>query len=209
MTITSSTATTTPSRLRRSAAAIFVGFFSVAVLSLGTGPRGVLLIPQSDGDICQWLPTGRELANAGYHVALMNWSQPFDASVRTAYERLHSVGTRTIVLVGASQGASYALYLAAELSPVAVVTLSADPGPSGIDVEPELKHYGGPLLLIGSQEDLYAPAGVTRHLARVHPGAEQVLIVDDDEHGTALLDGLHGDQVRPALDSFLARYEPR
>jgi hypothetical protein len=36
MTMASSTATRTPSRLWRSAAAIFVGFFSVAVLSLGT-----------------------------------------------------------------------------------------------------------------------------------------------------------------------------
>jgi hypothetical protein len=36
MTTATSTAATTPSRLLRSAAAIFVGFFSVAVLSLGT-----------------------------------------------------------------------------------------------------------------------------------------------------------------------------
>ena len=36
MTVATSTATRTPSRRLRSAAAIFVGFFSVAVLSLGT-----------------------------------------------------------------------------------------------------------------------------------------------------------------------------
>jgi len=180
-----------------------------AVLTLGNGPRGVLLIPQSDGDICQWMPIGRELADAGYHVALMNWSQPFDASVRTVYERLRTVGAGAITLVGASQGASYALDLAAELKPAAVVTLSADPGPSGIDVEPELERYAGPLLLIGSEDDMYAPAALTRHLARVHPGREQVLIVADDEHGVALLTGLHGDVVRPALDAFLAEHPKR
>src|SRR5262249_62042229 len=37
-------------------------------LVLGTGRTGVVLAHQSDGDVCQWLPYGKSLAQRGYKV---------------------------------------------------------------------------------------------------------------------------------------------
>src|SRR5690349_24490734 len=46
----------------------------VAFLLLGSGTGGVVLGPQSDGDICQWLPYAQELATH-YRVALFGWKE--------------------------------------------------------------------------------------------------------------------------------------
>jgi dienelactone hydrolase len=181
---------------------------SGAVLTIGSGDRGILLVPQSDGGICQWLETGRRLSAEGYRVAMMNWAQPYGESVTAAYTELQSQGARSILLMGASMGASYALYLAPDLKPVAVASLSADPAPSGVDVDSKIIHYSSPVLFVGSEDDHYAPGALTRHLAGKHPGPEMVLVVKGSEHGVALLVGTHSDRVRAALDSFLARYLP-
>ena len=174
------------------------------VLTLGAGPHGVLLIPQSDGDICQWYSTGVELAHEGYRVAMMNWGQPYEDSVTAAFHQLRASGVHTIVLVGASMGAAYALDLAATLNPAAVACFSADPPSAGIEsAETAITRYRKPLLLVGSTDDGYAPAALTRYLARQHPGPEHVLIVSGSQHGIDLLNGPDGARITAALTSFL------
>lgn len=43
--------------------------------------------------------------------------------------------------------------------------------------------YHGPVLLAGTEDDIYAPGGVTRRIAEVHPGPEEVLLSAGSEHG--------------------------
>ncbi len=174
-----------------------------AVYSLGTGPRGVLLAPQSDGDICQWLPEGRRLARAGYRVAMINWDIPYEDPVTNAAERLETLGATTIVLVGASQGGAYVLGLAARLQPAGVVSLSGEASFGDLDNLSRIRAYAGPLLLVGSEDDGYTPGDATRNLARSHPGSEQVIVLPGATHGLALLTD---PTVSTAFDRFLARY---
>jgi pimeloyl-ACP methyl ester carboxylesterase len=213
----SATSTPSPTQLRPSCSPSNEGTYwtppgatddSGAVLTIGSGDQGILLVPQSNGDICQWLVTGRRLAARGYRVAMMNWAQPYGESVTAAYAELRSRGARSILLVGASMGASYALYLAPKLKPVAVASFSADPVPSGVDVESKIIHYPSPVLFVGSEHDMYAPGSLTRHLAGKHPGPEQVLVVKGSEHGVELLVGTYRGRVRAALDGFVAKTCP-
>jgi hypothetical protein len=54
-------------RARRVIIPTSVGAKLTAAL-LGQGARGVVLVHQSDGDVCQWLPFARELVRNGYFV---------------------------------------------------------------------------------------------------------------------------------------------
>ena len=47
----------------------------VGLLLIGSGTGGVVLGPQDDGDICQWVPYAEELATT-YRVALFDWDEP-------------------------------------------------------------------------------------------------------------------------------------
>lgn len=174
-----------------------------AVFTLGTGKRGVLLAPQSDGDICQWLPQGRRLAAAGYRVAMFNWAVPSEKPVIDAAQRLRVQGATKVVLVGASQGGAYVLGLAGQLAPDGVVSLSGEASFGELENLDRIKAYAGPLLLVGSEDDGYTPGDATRKLAQAHPGSEQVIILPGSAHGLALLTD---SQVLTAFDRFLARH---
>ena len=173
-----------------------------AVFTLGSGDRGVVLAPQSGGDICQWLPEGRRLAGLGYRVAMFNWDIPYATPVTNAAQRLRDLGASRIVLVGASQGGAYVLGLAAQLKPAGVISLSGEASFGELDNLQRIRRYRGPLLLIGSEDDGYTPGDATRNLARRHPGPEQVIILPGSAHGLALLSDT---EVLAAFDRFLDR----
>lgn len=126
---------------------------TLSAVEIGGGAKGVLLVPEAgtQGE-CGWMAYAGELAAKGLHVLLFDMpcqgastcpksatdeGQPgFGdegvAAVDTALTELHSAGARTIVMVGASAGATTALAAeagtAASSSPgvAAVVALSAD-----------------------------------------------------------------------------------
>ena len=78
----------------------------VGFLLIGTGTDGVVLGPQDDGDICQWLPYAEELATT-YRVALFDWDEPRSQLPALAVAALHDAGVKKVVLGGASYGGGY------------------------------------------------------------------------------------------------------
>ena len=101
----------------------------VTILLAGTGNRGVALLPQAGGDVCQLADFGHHLADNGYRVATFGpWSSPNERPATAAYDALIAAGAERAVVLGASQGATVALANAAALSPApaGVITLSAD-----------------------------------------------------------------------------------
>jgi dienelactone hydrolase len=179
----------------------------VVNLKTGEGAKGVVLGPQSDGDICQWMPYARKLVKLGYHVAIYEWASPFKEIVTNAYDMLRKAGATSIALMGASQGAATSLAYAADMKPPAAGVVSLG-GELNLNGEPVLTttliaRFKGPLLLISTENDGYAPAADTRKLADAHPGAEQVLILSGSDHGVALLTDQHAPQVTTAIEAFL------
>ena len=98
---------------------------SFAALEFGTGPKGVLLVPEA-GHLgkCGWVSYATELAAKGLHVITFDMPSSVSSSgtdsapgfgdagvnvIDIVLDELRSKGARTVVLVGASAGATTAL----------------------------------------------------------------------------------------------------
>ena len=178
----------------------------VTVLLTGAGARGVAVFPQSDGDICQFADLAHHLADTGYRVATFGpWSSPYDRPVAATYAALTAAGARRVVLLGASQGAALALATAPTLDPrpAGVVSLSAESTAGTFDAIAGVAAYPGPVLLVGTENDMYAPGGVTRRMAERHAGDEQVLLFPGGDHGIQLLP-----RAQKQIEAFVERVLP-
>jgi pimeloyl-ACP methyl ester carboxylesterase len=181
------------------------------VLLLGTGPRGVVVGAQANGDICQLLPYGRVLAGKGYHVAVFDWTQPYAEAMATAAQALLADGAAKVVLGGFSRGALVGLGIAPTLGPQVVGVFSVSGGPSAVEGFPtvaSLSAYRGPILLVSSVDDAVFPSGTSAAIAAAHAGAETVLLVPGSAHALALLSDPEGGRVQAAIDRFLAQALP-
>ena len=176
------------------------------VLVLGHGRTGVVLAPQSDGDICQWLPYGRELAQH-YRVALFDWGVAGRDVPPVAVEDLHRLGVRRVVLAGASLGGAYALADAHTIRPrlAGVMSFSGELTLRGFDGRDGIRAWHGPLLALGSARDGFFDRQAATVLARLHPGPETVVVVPGHAHGVDLLTGPSRARIRAAVDTFLHR----
>ena len=178
----------------------------VAFLLLGAGTGGVVLGPQSDGDICQWLPYAKELATH-YRVALFDWKEPRAEVPLLAIEALRAAGAEKVVLAGASLGGAFALSEAHQVQPrlAGVLSFGGELTLPGFDGRPGIRQWHGPLLQISSKDDGYFNSRNARQLRVLHPGPETILMLPGSDHGVAMLEGPEQQQVRSTVDRFLAR----
>lgn len=178
----------------------------VGFLLIGTGSGGVVLGPQDNGDICQWLPYAEELATT-YRVALFDWDEPRSELPLLAVAALRDAGVRKVVLGGASYGGALALSEAYRVRPrlAGVLSFGGELTLPGLDARPGIKKWRGPLLTLGSAEDDFFDSQDARHLRRLHPGQETVLMMPGRAHGVDLLDDPRNVRVRAAVDRFLTR----
>ena len=178
----------------------------VGFLLIGTGTGGVVLGPQDNGDICQWLPYAEELATT-YRVALFDWDEPRSELPLLAVAALRDAGVRKVVLGGASYGGALALSEAHRVRPrpAGVVSFGGELTLPGFDGRPGIKEWRGPLLALGSEQDDFFDSQDAQQLRRLHPGPETVVMVPGRAHGVDLLDGPRQAQVRAAVILFLSR----
>lgn len=178
----------------------------VAFLLIGTGPSGVVLAPQSDGDICQWLPYAEELATR-YRVALFDWKEPRAELPVLAAAALRQAGVGKVVLAGASQGGALAMSEAYRVRPrpAGVLSFSGELTLPGFDGRPGIRRWRGPLLALGSTHDSLFDSGDARKLRVLHPGPETIVLLPGHAHGVDLLDDPRQAGIRAAVDRFLAR----
>jgi dienelactone hydrolase len=169
----------------------------------------VVLSPQSDDDVCKWLPYARELSTR-YRVALVDFGVTGRAAPPVAVRVLRRMGVRRVVLAGASLGGAYALADAHVVRPrlAGVLSLSGEPtlqGSFNVDARPGIRAWHGPLLVLGSAHDGLFNAADARLVARLHPGPETVVTVPGNLHGVDLLTGPEQGRVRAAVEAFLAK----
>lgn len=136
----------------------------LAAAELGSGPRGVVLLHQTDRPaMCGWVPYAGYLATRGMHVLLLDMrcagesTCPTDlaratnvlADTAVAVSTLRRLGATTVALLGASRGGAVAITAAARLPGIArAVALS----PALFDVD-----YGGGATTTNSIPRLKAP----------------------------------------------------
>jgi len=200
----------------------------------GSGRRGVLLIPErGPAGLCGWWAYAARLSRSGYRVLMFDHRCTGDsgcpagaagrdlmADIRGSVSWLHRAGAVSVVLMGASQGASEAV-IAATRPPsgvTGVVVLSADElttplarGPyprTALAAVPRLRL---PVLFAVAAGDPYVSVAATRRLvaAARSPGKRLVVLPEDSGHGWDLVSPTAGTSAGAAflrtVGAFLAR----
>jgi pimeloyl-ACP methyl ester carboxylesterase len=184
-------------------------------LVLGTGEVAVVLVHQVDETLCQWLPYGKELANRGYRVLLIDLggygssepSSTADQDVKQAVGFLRAQGARSIVLIGASLGGTASLSAGVIVRPpvTAVISLSGPVRTHGMDLSVRIRALTAPVLYIaGNHDGTFAQDAQLLYEATVEE-RKRLLLVDEGAHGVVLV---AGQTVSAAMDRFLADYAP-
>jgi pimeloyl-ACP methyl ester carboxylesterase len=189
---------------------------------LGRGRAGVVLVHQSDGDLCQWMPYARDLARAGYLVLSIDLEgsgssgfvqydgvqpSPYALDVAGAVRYLRTHGAAKVVLVGASMGGTSVLAGAAVTRPAVdgVVSLSAPAEYAGIDARTAAGRLTMPVLYVAAADDSdYSTHAKTLHAAT--KSTKSLSVVPGTLHGVYLVLPGGVASVRRAVDGFLAAH---
>ena len=107
-------------------------------IAVGTGPRGVVLLHQTDNGLCGWLPYAYRLAGLDFHVLAFDYRCTFGSNcpdgekqnnlrgdVDAAVTALRRSGATQVSLVGASLGGAVAIGTCAVVKADRCVALSA------------------------------------------------------------------------------------
>lgn len=198
----------------------------LAGVRFGSGPRGVVLLPQAGADLCRWWYYAYELVRAGFHVLAIDlrgtgYSESGDkldysADAIAAVSALKKAGAQKVVLVGASLGAATALVAAArapdEISGVVAISYPDD----NLDVtgggsSPRTPAEAAPLIrapvmLCFTADDPQVSKAKPIELAEKMPALDKQLVGRPGvSHGWDMLKA-GVDDVRPDILGFLSAY---
>ena len=206
----------------------------IGVVERGTGPRGVLMLPQYASSACDWDEQAKHLATAGYHVLMLeyrctdNSACPSDAAAQSqlpldaaaGVAALHAAGAAKVVILGASAGGTLAVVSGAAVGPLVngVIDLSGPADVSDlysaaaglIDSGRAAPKLNVPALFVVSQEDPNTSVSEITDVYKAVPGKPKKLMVlpPDGGHGwdTLSYDGPAGN-VQTEIDNFLAAHD--
>jgi alpha-beta hydrolase superfamily lysophospholipase len=185
-------------------------------LALGSGPAGVVVSHEGNGDICSWLLYARALASSGLRVLDIDLrahgsseSAPgarfdrVDLDVAAAVEFLRRTGTPRVAVAGGSLGAIASVVAAANLAPApaAVVSVSGPETDGPLNAARAVRRLRSPVLFAASEDDVpYVDAA--RRLYGLTASPDRTLLVRPGlAHGIALLD--EDAPARSTVTSFL------
>ena len=193
----------------------------------GDGTAGVVLAHMRPADQRSWYAFARRLADQGYLVLTFDFRgicpggeagcssgeleiPELWRDVVGATDFIRSEGATDVALVGASMGGTASLVAAAQegTDPEVVVTLSAPISIEGLVADPTLlQQVSANKLFIAGVGDA-AAAGDAEELYATAPPPKRVEIVPADDHGTDLLTGSRGEEVRRTIETYLAQFVP-
>ncbi len=194
----------------------------ITTATIGHGKAGVVLVHQSNGDLCQWWPYARTLAKAGYLVMSVDLEgfgssgygqyegvqpAPYGLDVASAVSALRSMGASRVVVIGASMGGTSALAGAALARPPVngVISLSAPAFYNEMDARSAVRRLTMPVLYaVGADDGDFAADAKTLRAATKAPA--QLIVVPGSAHGVALVEEGGQTTVRRAVATFLANY---
>ena len=188
---------------------------------------GVVLAHMQPADQSSWFEYAETLADEGYRTLTFNfrgYCPGGDAGcsggetdlavlwrdVQAAVRYLRSTGIPRVAVIGASMGGTAALVAAAQPTARigAVATLSAPIAIGGLAVTPEtLVAASSAKLFIAGNGDA-AVANDAQRMYDLSVPPKRVEIVPSDDHGTELLEGNQGPNVRRLLSVWLAQFLP-
>lgn len=140
-----------------------------------------MLVHESPGDLCGWLPYAKTLTAAGIRVLALDLrgfgdSRPpdrvpyyaYDRDLHAAIARLRSDGAHRVFLIGASYGGATVLTYGSRLETSGVISFSGELTLTfnGLNADAGVKQLRAPLLLVGSHHDRYLPVAEALKLLR-------------------------------------------
>ena len=187
----------------------------------GEGERGVVLLPQRGGDLCGYWDYAGELAAAGFHLLAIDFrrsglseSAPvadLTLDAVAAVEWLKAADATSVVLLGASMGATTAMVTAGRHPDLVsgVVSLSLPPAidvTDGNGPEPTTAEAAAPLIdvpLLMAWADRDTGAVDPQPLVDASPAADRSVVTrPGPSHGWSMLREGEAD-VRPDVLAFL------
>jgi dienelactone hydrolase len=165
-----------------------------------------VLSNQSDQDLCAWLPFGRVLAAHGFRVLLHDYLGAPADDIAAGAAKLRALGARTVLLVGASQGAKASLLAATTVRPpvAGVVGVSPERYLQGTDMVPVVARLRVPVLYLSARDDPYADGFPSQlYQATTHAPSRKLTILPGAAHGTDLLKGSGGPRAQAMILEFL------
>ena len=175
---------------------------------LGDARRAIIFAPSRDGNVCEWLSLGKDLAQRGYGVALYNHNGKTagDQQLASVIADVRRRGAQSVVLVGASDAACTSLMTAAAVRPsvngvVAVSPQSRMTGPQSI--ADHVRQLRVPLLFASAANDAGSSAVAARAYEQAAPaGDKRVMVVSGSSFGVDLFSSADGATVQAAVESF-------
>jgi pimeloyl-ACP methyl ester carboxylesterase len=183
---------------------------------VGRGPVGVVLVHQSNGTICQWLPFARRLGRRymAMPIDLRGHGRSptgpdatfdrYDIDVVAAVAALRARGAQRVFIVGASLGGTAVLVAASETHVDGVVDLSGPAQYPPLDATAAMAHLTAPALFMAGAGDtdfvndtrsLYAAAATSDKRLRVYPTTA---------HGVSLLGSGPAPRGSLMIQNFIA-----
>ncbi len=193
---------------------------SIAAVEFGSGPKGVVLVHQSDASMCQWLPYAADLAERGYRVVAFDFagfgaSSPTESKtylddIRTVVAYLRDRGTQRVVVIGASMGATMGIVAAAAITPPlqGVVAVSPPTTFDAVNAERAAPELSTPALYVAGESDGDYEVYAEEINDATPEELRGLLVVDSPEHGVELVGArtAAGAEVRAAIEDFLAEH---
>ena len=191
----------------------------------GEGTSAVVLSHMRPADQTSWFAFAARLADAGYLVLTYDFrgycpgrgggcsAGQLDVAaiwqdVLGAIEFVRDRGATRVSLVGASMGGTASLVAAsrADIDVRAVISLSAPTSIEGLVVDPAvLSNVTAAKLFIAGVGDASA-ARDAQTLVDQSPLPKRLVIVPADDHGTDLLTGPRGEEVRRIIEMYLEQF---
>jgi len=112
-----------------------------------------------------------------------------------------------IFIAGASLGAEAAILVAARNVVAGLILISTPTAFGGLEVTDSVRHVRAPMLFVTSADDPLV-AGQPQILYGLAQAPKSLVVYPGQAHGTAILFGPHGAELRALMLRFLAEHQP-
>lgn len=181
----------------------------------GSGTTGVILAHQFNGNQTGWTDFAMYLAAHGYQALTFDFSgfpesegfahvpdAPADLQAAVDFMRPR---TSRIFIAGASMGSQAAIVVASREQFAGLIMLSTPIEFQGLDVSDAIAKVKAPMLLVESADDPFV-AGSSANLYQDARAPKAIHIFPGDAHGTEILRGPHGGELRAMMLQFIAAH---
>jgi alpha-beta hydrolase superfamily lysophospholipase len=180
----------------------------------GSGTTAVVLVHQSDGNLCQWVPYARRLSRLGYLALAVDLrgygasqvrhypaNQRLVGDVAAAVREARALGARKVFLLGASLGGSAVVAAAANTRPPVAGVISVSGSADLVDALASARRVRVPALLLAATGDRDFAPDVARLYTALGSSHKSRAVLPGYEHGVQLVAA--SKRARGLIEAFL------